>query len=156
VEFVWDLYPFKLFCWDLALLLDVIFCPICWFIWVPFQCMAVPFNIFFIAFLPCNMVGVIFNVITVLLFLPPGIIVTIYNKGCDGILLATAVSLFIATPGVFAGLFLWDSVIKSLYTTYCSVGLGYVGLSAYCDTLSTILTRAASLLSTLITALTGG
>lgn len=135
VKFFWDLYPFKLICWDIALILDVIFCPICWFLWIPFQFMAVPFNMYFLGFLPCNVLAFIVNFTAFLIALPPGIIQTIFNNVFIGMFLAFFMSFFVATPAVFVGLYLWDSLLNAYYSQYCSTYLGYVGLSAYCTTI---------------------
>lgn len=156
VRFFWDLYPFKLFCWDLAYLLDIIFCPFCWFLWIPFQFFAVPFNIYFILFLPCNLIGIVFNITVFLIVLPPGFLITLFTRGTDGIILGAVIILFVASPGTFGFLYFWESLVKAYFNSYCASYGGYIGLSPYCTTISDVISRAAAFLTGLLSGSGGG
>lgn len=149
VQFVWELFPFKLFCYDISNILNIIFCPICFPLWLPFQIFAIIYNGWFVICLPCNIFTIVSQGFVFALLGPPALLITSFYKTIEGVILFF-LSAIVFVPTYLAILYLWTSVFKSLFNTYCTQLLTYISLQTVCSPVEAELDKQAKLMSILL------
>ena len=114
VQFVWDLFPFKLFCWDIANFLNIVTCPFCCPFWFCFQGFAIFYNAFFVIFLPCNFLSTIINFANFIILGPPALVLTFCYKIIEGYLIFFT-TVFVGVPAYGAMIYFWNSYSRSFF-----------------------------------------